>query len=424
MSVEKSPQNPPKKRSETIKRLILATVTLGGAGYLLIANDRSPQNLPATTPTAESLSDPFKPTGFDMDTVVTGKVDMGTAEPVFTNKEKQPVANKENLFKKVILGSLQEFANERRLEKSKDPESTKRIDPELNKNRINFLLAGVRGTEEEPFLTDSMQIISLNYEEDIVDIIALHRDTEAPEIAAFLETSRPFRINTAYILGGLPLTEKVVEDATGLAIDSTVVIKMEILKEAVEKIFGNRLEITLDWEINDSNMGYFPKGRQELNGEEILRIARARYYASNYNRNFLQQKIIESMFSSLQKKNKEGFMAKIITARSIIDLLDSGTKNGKIAANLPQNLFSNLGWQIIQAVWSNRNSEFNLPSLGSTFVFAQETGTLENAGDPDDPYRLKTRGGRINTSDPVNDYWLPARKKIREIIEQLPKAVF
>lgn len=383
------------------KPLILTIAALGGTGYLLFTPDRSPQDLPTTTPTAESLSDPFKP----------AETDTGTAEPVSI-----PTAGREDLFKKVILGSLREFVQERRLEKSKDPEFAKRIDQELNSNRINFLLAGIRGTEEEPSLTDSMQIISLNYEENIIDIIALHRDTEAPEIAAFLETSRPFRINTAYILGGLPLTEKVVEDATGLAIDSTVVIKMEILEETVEKIFGNRLEITLDWEINDSNMGYFPKGRQEFNGEEVLRIARARYYASNYNRNILQQKIIESMFSRLQKKNKEGFMTKVLMIKSFIDLLENGTKEEKITGSLPQNLFSNLGWQIIQAIWSNRSLESDLPTLGSTFVFAQETGTLENAGDPDDPYRLKIRNGRINASDPINDYWLPARKKVREII--------
>lgn len=410
MSAERSPQNPqehPNQVKENLfrisrhwKSLILTIAALGTAGYLLITHDRSPQN-PPIIPTAESLSDPFKP----------AETDMGTAEPVSTL-----VANRENLFKKVILNPLQKFVQERRLEKSKDPEFAKRIDQELNKNRINFLLAGIRGTEEEPYLTDSIQIISLNYEENTIDIIALHRDTEAPEIAGFLETSRPFRINTAYILGGLPLTEKVVEDATGLAIDSTVVIKMEILTEAVEKIFGNRLEITLDWEINDSNMGYFPKGRQILNGEEVLRVARARYYASNYNRNILQQKIIESMFSRMKEQSKEGFMTKILTVKSIVDLLENGTKEEKITGSLPQNLFSNLGWQIIQAIWSNRNLEFDLPTLGSTFVFAQETGTLENAGDPGDPYRLKTRGGRINTPDPINDYWLPTRRKIREII--------
>ncbi|MEK9178736.1 MAG: LCP family protein [Patescibacteria group bacterium] len=407
MTVERPPRNSSAKHSGQVKQLILVAAALGGAGYLLIAHDRSPQDIP-TTPTTESLSDPFK----------SAEADLDTAEPASTKEKqmKQPAADRENLFKEVILGSLQEFAQGRRAEKSKDPEFTKRIDQELNKKRINFLLAGIRGTEEEPFLTDSMQIISLNYEENTIDIIALHRDTEAPEIAGFLGTSKPFRINTAYLLGGLPLTEKVVEDATGLAIDSTMVIKMELLKEAVEKIFGNRLEITLDWEINDSNMGYFPKGKQELNGEEVLRIARARYYASNYNRNILQQKIIESMFSRLQKKSKEGFMTKILTVKSIIDLLESGTKEEKITGNLPQNLFPNLGWQIIQAIWSNGNLEFALPTLGSTFVFAQETGTLENAGDPDDLYRLKTRGGWINTSDPINDYWLSARRKIREII--------
>lgn len=338
-----------------------------------------------------------------------------------------------NLFAEVILPALKRETQARRREKEKDKQYLKRVDEEFNRRRINFLLLGTgteKAGEEVGFLTDSLQLFSFDEEEGNLDILSLHRDTEAPEVARFLGKDVHFRINDAYQIGGFPLIREIVEDATGLSVDFVATLKMEVFQQLVDEVFGGSLEIDLPREINDLNMGYFPAGKQVLDGDKALKLARARFYGSNYDRNLAQQLLIKAMLADFQERN---LGEKAMLLGRLLRFYETRTQSSKIKTDFTHSFFLNLGKEILKTVWQERPSpsekyKFGLPEIDKTFVFASETGMLEPAGDPEDMYRLKVKSGKLET-DPL-DYWSLLRFKAKEqlapelLTQEKPEEVF
>lgn len=341
--------------------------------------------------------------------------------PTLTSLPEVEPEKKENLFQKIVFAALQQNAEERRKEKRKDPEFSKRIEEELNRERINFLFLGA-SKEGDFLLTDSIQLLSLNLQRNNFDIISLHRDTEAPEISHFLKTDQPYRINAALGIGGFPLTEKIMENATGLVVDFVVAMKMEVLKNAVDEIFDRQLEIILPREIDDENMGYFPKGKQTLNGKEVLRVARARYYGSNYDRNLIQQLLIETMIVRFNEELRKGPASAGKTILKSLKFFENETREKKIITNFDKTILLDLGRELLRVIREEPTSLFkdryqlDLPHLNSAVAFALETGTLESASDLDDPYRLKALKGDIEAVDLPERYWFILREKTQELL--------
>lgn len=342
----------------------------------------------------------------------TEQIPEPSAEPSLTPSE-TPTEEPFTYFEKYLYPALYDAAQSTRFKKAeKDPDYWDRVDKKLNEDRINFVLLGIGS---EGILTDSIQIMSLKRGENEVRSITLNRDTEAPEIRRFKGVNKGYRVNQAHAIGGMPLAEQVLQDATGLAADYVVVLDMDVLPRAVEKVFGNRLEVCIPWEIDDAMMGYFPAGLQELDGEEVLRASRARYYGSNENRNTVQQYVLRAMLRRVREEISGGPLkaAGLLTKGYLF--YDDESSSGEIKTNFDRGFFADLVKNLIEQVAKGgedgKAEGFGLPSfLGRYHIKA------ENAGDTNDRYRKKPLGGNPQAQDLVSGYWASARQEVRDFL--------
>jgi LCP family protein required for cell wall assembly len=103
---------------------------------------------------------------------------------------------------------------------------------------------------------------------------------------------------------GLSATTEVVEQATGLSMDETVVVTMKGLQSLVDAVGGvdvtvrERLPIGGNSE-NPRAQGWIEKGRQHLNGYQALWYARSRWSTNDYSRMARQQCLLTGLIAQL-----------------------------------------------------------------------------------------------------------------------------
>ena len=171
-----------------------------------------------------------------------------------------------------------------------DPAYTQRIDPALNQGRINFLLFGYGETYEPPFEPDfkgSINIFSLDTATLNVSTITLNHDIRAPEVERYRQdTDRkqgPTRIDQSYPVGGFDIMRLAVEDATGLSVDYQLVVNDEVIKDAVDELFGG-LPVDVPFEFEAMPISFnstmyparhYAAGRQVMDGLEAIQFVKA-----------------------------------------------------------------------------------------------------------------------------------------------------
>jgi len=348
----------------------------------------------------------------EQESPATEGISESSPEPL-PNPSQEPTEAPFTYFDKYVYPALFEIAQKRRLEKaSLDSDYWNRVDSELNEDRVNFVLLGLGS---EGLLTDSNHMMSLKKGENEIRSVTIHRDTEAPEVSRFKKDNNAYRINQAHFIGGMPLVEQVLEDATGLAADYIVVLDMNVLPRAVEDVFGNRLEVCIPWEIDDVMMGYFPQGLQKLDGEEVLSVSRARYYGSNENRNIVQQYVLRAIV----RRAKAELSGNLISAADFIRrgylFYDKETEAGNILTNFDKALFldiaKNLASQLINGGEEGKAQGFGLP-----YFSGRHHVRFESAGDSADRYRKKPQGGDAAAADLVARYWFSARQEVKDFL--------
>lgn len=148
-------------------------------------------------------------------------------------------------------------ANKKRLERAKyDSEFFHRVDPELNRNRLNIVLHEY-GQDFNPSLVapvkfDSTTILSYNSEANQFDIITFD-DIRAPEIEKLHSDKKPeaISINRAYKEGGFDLMRKTIEGATGLIVDGQVNMSDQFIVDFVNDIM-NGVAINIPFSVRTS----------------------------------------------------------------------------------------------------------------------------------------------------------------------------
>lgn len=377
------------KEKGEISRRDFARVAAISAGAALAACTTKPEEpTPTTTPT------PFRPATLT-DTPEATDTPTATSTP-------EPTSTPEaiTILEKYLYPSLAGATEGRRLRKEReDSEYSKRIDKELNESRINFMILGRRG-----LLTDSIQVISLDVGENEAKAITMHRDTYAPEVDQFQGEKAGYRINQAFLFGGVPLTEKVMESATGLSADYMFVVDMYTLPDMVSTLFGNRLEVELPWAIPTAGY-YYRAGKQTLTGQDVLRVSRARYYGSNADRNLIQQEVIKGMLSKAKSEMSESPLSAARFLTNSIVFMETQRVKGRIDTNFNLSLLLDIGKQLAR-VMSQEGIDTSIDSFGFPEF---ETGfhlSAESVSDPRfDRYLLKPRGGDVDSDDAINKYW-------------------
>ena len=191
-----------------------------------------------------------------------------------------------------LLQPLVDEAQRRRTASEKaDPAGyAQRIDKQLNKNRLNFLVYGYGTTFEPPYppgYKGSIAVYSLDLRSLQIASITLNHDIRAPEVERFMQAegkkTSPTRIDQTYLNGGFDLLRTTVEDATGLSIDFQLAFQDSVVKSVIDEVFGG-LVVDVPY-VFDAAPIYFEdaqypalhyaQGRQKLNGLQALQFIKA-----------------------------------------------------------------------------------------------------------------------------------------------------
>lgn len=209
----------------------------------------------------------------------------------------------------------------------------------------NFLLLGVRGEgDEAPDLTDTLIVISYNYNTKTVNLISIPRDLWVASLRA--------KINTAYHYGnekqpggGFPLVKAAVQETLGIPIHYSAILNFHGFVEAIDLLGGLDVNVTEGFvdhkfplpgkenaypESSRYETIEFKSGPQTLTGETALKFVRSRHAEGPEGTDFarsrrqqqvitaFRQKIISTDF--LLNQDRQNQLVSIITKNLVTDI--------------------------------------------------------------------------------------------------------
>lgn len=197
-------------------------------------------------------------------------------------------ASTDSLFDALIAPLVREAQRRRAETARRDPEFYKRVDRALNEGRINVLLFGYGETHEPPLteraLIGSHTLISYNTRTHQADIISFTHDIRAPEIEreVIKRGGKPpaLRMDNAYNVGGFHLQRKMIENATGLAVDYQIVFRDAVLQRLIDQVFdGVVVNVPIAFDVHPFYLdgvkypgGHFAQGEQKLDGRQVIQF--------------------------------------------------------------------------------------------------------------------------------------------------------
>ena len=183
-------------------------------------------------------------------------------------------------------------------------------DLDFLKSRVNMLLLGIDYSYEredirEDFRTDTMLLLSIDFDNKTVDILSVPRDTYAP----IYNTSGRWKINSAFMHGGSQdgqgfeyAMQTVSMLLGGIPISYYAGVQMNTVKEIVDAMGG----VDYDIDVPISIMGRkIETGFQHLDGQQVLDYCRARKgISTDIGRIDRQQRLLIEIFNQLQSKEQ------------------------------------------------------------------------------------------------------------------------
>ena len=167
---------------------------------------------------------------------------------------------------------------------------------ELQGRLLNLLVVGVSddpNERESTRLTDTIMVVSVNIEDQKVNILQIPRDTYVGN-----ETST-HKINAIYSqnpdnwdYAGLDGLSRMIYDQFQVTIDHYVTIQMDGFRDMINAIGGVTMDVPVDMELNGT---YVEAGTQTLDGDQAIAVVRTRNVYANADIGRLQtQKIFMS----------------------------------------------------------------------------------------------------------------------------------
>ncbi|MGN0364282.1 MAG: LCP family protein [Bilifractor sp.] len=180
----------------------------------------------------------------------------------------------------------------------------------------NILLIGQdkRADDTNRTRSDTMIIASINTKTNKITMVSLMRDMYVP-IPGYSAN----RINAAYVLGGMSLLDKVIQEDFGITIDGNVVVDFDSFLETMTQIGDLEITLTAD-EANymNANEGLgsasdnasvseawgLKEGKNTLTPEQALAYSRMRYVGnSDWERTERQRKLLTAVFNKVKKSS-------------------------------------------------------------------------------------------------------------------------
>ena len=191
-------------------------------------------------------------------------------------------------------------------------------DLDFMKNRVNILVLGIDESLEranwQTFRTDTMLLMSIDFETNDVCMISLPRDSY---VWIYNQDHRD-KINTAFSSGGgynkngFEYAMKTVSMVLGgVPVNNYVCFDMNVVKEVVNAIGG--LEYDVDIDVNMCGRK-IEKGFQHLDGQKVLDYCRQRHGSSDIARVDRQQRMILAIFNEIKSTGQLGDIPAIYSA--------------------------------------------------------------------------------------------------------------
>ncbi len=184
-------------------------------------------------------------------------------------------------------------------------------------DKINFLLVGVSGCEENYKLADTIMLCSYDPKQQKASLLSIPRDTYVGKNKE--KASASYKINAVYRNGeNIEGMVKAVEDITNIEIDNYFVIDTEALIQLVDAIGGVNFNVPIDMKYDDVTQDLhinLKAGMQKLNGQQAEWLVRFRHnndgtsYPVEYGDNDIgrmktqREFIIETLKQTLKPEN-------------------------------------------------------------------------------------------------------------------------
>ena len=342
-----------------------------------------------------------------------------------------------------------ELAQQRRdSRRAADANYDRRIDPDLNRGRINFGILGYGPTYEPPYrdVIGSPTILSLKLAERLIDLVSLTHDLRAPEIERYQAAHNlppdPTKIDQAYWRGGFDLNRLVLEDSTGLAVDFQFTIDDQAILAFVNDVLGH-LDVTVPVALDTApyQLGkqtypgsHFAVGPQSMDGQRILEYMKSleTVHDISVERNVRKSVVFGALFHYIQQHVTDP----LLWLRTI-DFVNKQTAEKRITADfdVSQLVVGNLNdlarGMISFATRSDHESV--MPSLSrSVYIVDRNSGDggTEWVSLSDNPFTrsdiVELRYPNLSFQVPLqsnpyaddltDDYWWSTRRRVKTII--------
>ena len=198
--------------------------------------------------------------------------------------------------------------------------STSLLFPLNGSDRVNVLMVGYGGEGHDgAYLADSIQVVSIDPTTDTTTTIPIPRDLWIEGVSGFSQNGKinevfsAGRSSTGEIDDGAALLAQVASDVTGLEIEHWLTIDFGGFRDMVNAVGGVTVEnpVAFDYTTIEQfhregrwEMGGFPAGQIQLDGDEALAYSRARYTSvpsesTDFARSVRQARIISALRSRL-----------------------------------------------------------------------------------------------------------------------------
>lgn len=169
------------------------------------------------------------------------------------------------------------------------------VSDEKHETVENYLILGVDSRGEEKSRTDTMMLLSWNRDTNEMKVVSFMRD-----IYADIPNYKQYKLNTAYYLGGVQLLKDTLTQMFDLPIHHYALIDFESFESLIDIIAPKGVEIDVEKNMSKNIGVELVKGKQRLNGQELLGYARYRMDAEgDFGRVARQQKVMEALKDEL-----------------------------------------------------------------------------------------------------------------------------
>ncbi len=164
-------------------------------------------------------------------------------------------------------------------------------DAKTKSNIENILLVGVDSRGEAKSRSDSMILVSWNKDTNDIKMVSFMRD-----IYANIPGYQPYKLNTAYYLGGVSLLKTTLQNMFDVEINHYALIDFKSFESLVDIVAPNGVKVYVDHDMSQNIGVSLKKGEQRLNGKELLGFSRFRHdNLGDFGRVDRQQKALEAL---------------------------------------------------------------------------------------------------------------------------------